>query len=75
MPLREYSCDQCGFTSERLEYSIQAGPNCPRCEQEHNQLVEMIRQPAAPAIQFVGTGWCRPSTWTGKPERGKGPTS
>ena len=52
MPLYEYRCTQCGHRVERIEKV--SGPhlkNCPQC----NGKVE--RLPAAPAIQFKGSGW------------------
>lgn len=73
MPIREYTCPNCGFKTERLEYTQQAGSTCPRCETEHNTLIEMVRELAAPAVHFSGSGWTRPKGWTGKPERGQGP--
>ncbi len=52
MPLYEYRCTQCGHRVEKIEKV--SGPhlkNCPQC----NGKVE--RLPAAPAIQFKGSGW------------------
>lgn len=69
MPIRVYECNECGYRVERLEYTMQDGPLCPRCELEHSKLIEMTRQPAAPAVHFAGEGWCRPASYT-KPQRG-----
>jgi len=52
LPLYEYRCTQCGHRVEKIEKV--SGPhlkNCPQC----NGKVE--RLPAAPAIQFKGSGW------------------
>jgi putative FmdB family regulatory protein len=52
VPLYEYECQKCGRRTEKIE-SV-SGPHlkkCPHCGGKVERL------PAAPAIQFKGSGW------------------
>jgi putative FmdB family regulatory protein len=52
VPLYEYKCRKCGHQFEKIE-SMDASTTkkCPKCR------AVAERMPAAPAIQFKGTGW------------------
>jgi len=71
MPIREYECPDCQFRVERLELTPDPSlPICERCEKEIGRRVEMTSVVSVPApANFVGDGWCRPSTYS-KPVRG-----
>ena len=52
MPLFEYKCRKCGHRFEKIEkYTAAAVKTCPKCG------AKAVRQLAAPAIQFKGSGW------------------
>lgn len=59
MPIREYECVECGFRTERIEYTDQFDPiTCPRCAEEigsERRMKRVISIPADP--HFVGSGW------------------
>jgi putative FmdB family regulatory protein len=52
VPLYEYLCSKCGHRFERIEnHNASVKKKCPKCRGKAE------RVPAAPAIQFKGSGW------------------
>ena len=52
MPLYEYKCRKCAHRFEKIESMSAANiKKCPKCG------ARAVRQFAAPAIQFKGSGW------------------
>lgn len=54
MPLREYECFECGFRSERLEFTPTTPDDAPMCPRDGNRMGKLV---SVSNIAFRGTGW------------------
>lgn len=55
MPRHDWHCVPCNLMREYVD--TLAERLCPSCEKP------MVKQPAAPAVAFKGSGWTRPAGW------------